>query len=205
MAAQLGPDGKPVKQLPVAPPPVDKKKKAKQAAGQRVQLALAYASVLEVVGERLCRKETVALTRIFGYKKDSRDAELAKFFSDHTEYVREAFAPALSRFFLSIGTLCGSSAVQLPEGYVSGAAHRYVEAARAHITASDRLASWDGGLGVRCRDEAMRASNAFAIAHYKLLGMTGLTWERSTDDECPEESHPPKGSGCRCQIVAIES
>lgn len=203
-APQLGPDGKPMKQLPAAPTPIDKNKKAKQAAGQRVQLALAYAAVLEVVGERLARKETAALTRIFGYKKESRDAELERFFADHEEYARDAFAPVVYRFFLSVGTLCGSSRMKLADIYLSGMAHRYVEAARAHITASDRLESWHGGLVVRCRDEAMRASNAFAMIHYKSLGIAGLIWERSTDDECPEESHPPKGSGCQCQIVAAE-
>jgi HK97 family phage portal protein len=216
-AAQLGPDGKPLKQLPVAPPPVDKKKKAKQAAGQRVQLALAYASVLEVVGERLARKETAALTRIFGYKKDSRDAELAKFFSDHTEYVREAMAPALSRFFLSVGTLCGSSAVQLPEGYVSGVAHRYVEAARAHLPATRDLAGWQSAIGQRCRYEAMLASNAFALLHYTAAEIAEVILVRSDREACKgcssedviafnrAQRQPPTHPECECQIVAIES
>lgn len=220
---QLGPDGKPLKQLPAAPPPIDKKKKAKQAAGQRVQLALAYASVLEVVGERLARKETAALTRIFGYKKESRDAEIERFFSDHGEYVREAIAPALSRFFLSVGSLCNSSDLELTGYYIATAARRYVEAARSHITAGHLLASWEDGLADRSRDEAMHASNAFAVLHYKSLGITDLMWVRSDKEACKECAteevvpynvahaqahgllrHPPTRSGCECQIVAAE-
>jgi hypothetical protein len=107
--------------------------------------------------------------------------------------------------------------LELPDAYVSGAAHRYVETARAHITATGDLAGWQSAIGQRCHYEAMLASNAFAALHYTAAGIAEVVWVRSDQEACKgfssddviafdlTQRRQPTRPECECQIVAIDS
>ncbi len=219
-ASNIGPDGKPV--LPggsknPAPPPADakaKKRHAQELADRRRQVALAFAPALATVGDRLARKEAAALQR--------STADPDNFFREHLPYVREALLPVLTCIEESVSMLVrmeGHTAA-IPDrdkfiaGYADTFAHRYVK--EALVNHVGKAAIWANGINERAHEEAMRASNAFAVHLYKASGVKRLAWivpDTGCDSEClsfaarfhaPDAAHPPMGARCECQIVAVD-
>ncbi|HEV1992486.1 MAG TPA: phage portal protein [Candidatus Dormibacteraeota bacterium] len=219
-----GPDGSPLpKGTPKNPPPPTgdpkaKRKHAQELAERRRQVAHAFIPLLGSVGERLSRKEIAALAR------QGSDAD--NFFRDHAEYVRAALLPILTCVEESIATLCRAEGhMAAPEerekflaSYVENYAHRYAkEALVQHIARLGGPGDWANGIADRAHEEAMRASNAFALNIYKTAGAKTLAWilpDTGCTSECASiaarfhdtsRSHPPSGPRCECQIVAVDN
>jgi len=221
-AATIGPDGKP---LPPGtpknpPPPISdpkaKRKHAQELAERRRQVAHAFIPLLGNLGERFSRKEVAALSR--------SGADPDNFFRDHLPYVRDGLAPVLACIEESVSTLLRVEGREAPpverekfvESYADNFAHRYVkEALVQHIT---KAGTWANGIADRAHEEAMRASNAFALNIYKTAGAKTLAWilpETGCSSECTSiarrlhdpaaGNHPPSGPRCECQIVAVDN
>jgi HK97 family phage portal protein len=205
------------------------RKELNRAGAQRIQIARAFALSLEVVGERLNRKEDATLTRAFERRDDRMRTE---FFDGYRNYVVEAYEPILGRLFQSIEHLTAIKPAipddirrSLVDKYIAGLAHRYVEAARAHITTADKIPSWCAGMEGRSHFEAMRAANAFALTIYRAGPVKEIAWVAPEDPQyCCTScypaltrtvapgteffegfAHPPLHTGCECQIVAVQS
>ncbi|HXM32258.1 MAG TPA: phage portal protein [Chthoniobacterales bacterium] len=222
-AANMGPDGSPSPSgTPKNPPPATgdpkaKKRHAQELAERRRQVTRAFIPLLGSVGERLARKEIAALAR------EGADAD--NFFRDHDAYVRDAVLPVLTCIEESVSTLLrmeGRTAAiadrdKFIASYADNFAHRYVkEALVNHI---GKMAVWANGVTDRAHEEAMRASNAFALHLYKAAGAKTLAWivpETGCSSECMSiatrfiepaaaANHPPRGARCECQIVAVDN
>jgi HK97 family phage portal protein len=219
-AANMGPDGKSVlpggSKNPPAPPadPKAKRRHAQELADRRRQVARAFVPLLASVGERLARKESAALQRT-GTDPDN-------FFRDHSPYVREAILPILTCIEESVATLIAmeNHSAAIPErdkfigGYADSFAHRYAK--EALVNHVGKIAIWANGVNDRAHEEAMRASNAFALHLYKASGVKRMAWivpETGCSSDClsfaarfhtPETVHPPMGARCECQIVAVD-
>ena len=219
-AGNPGEDGKPP--IPGGPknPPAGandakaKRRHAQELAERRRQVALAFAPLLGSVGERLARKELAALQR--------KDSDPDSFFRDHFAYVRDAISPLMTCIEESVSTVLRMENYTAPiadrekfvGNYVDNFSRRYVkEALINHIA---KAATWSNGVPNRAHEEAMRASNAFALHLYKAGGAKNVAWivpDTGCDSECmsfaarfhsPDVVHPPRGARCECQIVAVD-
>jgi hypothetical protein len=189
---------------------------AQELAERRRLVAHAFIPLLASVGERLARKETATLART--------GADVDGFFKEHVAYVREAFSPVVTCIEESVSALCrmeGHTAA-IPErdkfiaSYVDTYAHRYVKEALVQHIADGKPGVWANGVADRAREEAMRASNAFALHLYKASAAKHLAWivpETGCNSKCmsiatkfldTSGSHPPSDTRCECQIVAVD-